>query len=529
MRKHQRHTRPYVRSSLTASELVLIALLLAWSVIPLVHLALELHGGSFSGADGSFPADQLQYLAWVRDSGQHLLAGNQFDIPTGAHVFVHPMWLLSGLLWRAGLPIALTVLIWKPIVVVALILGIGAYVARMLPGSAWKRTAVVVLAICYVSPLVHFATTGLERGISLLSDEMFTAADLWGYLPAALGVGLMPVYLLALERSVRADGDRQHRLWLPLVATGILLAWVHPWQGETVALITLGLLAWRRGRGAKSLLVGLAAVALPLAGYFALSHLDQSWRVSSRLAEAGEKLFSFSLLDLVAALGPLAAIAAVGFRRVGQDLQEQALVLWPLATLLPFVFGPVGTSHSLEGIAIPLAVMAGRGVERLVRLGQAPNVRWRPPAGAVLGATVLVLTLPGAIHFARLRLRLIGAGRDGQIVDPSVRSALHYLAAQRGNGGVLAIHKLGQLVPAFAGKPTWVGHVTWTPNFRRRSRFANALATGTISVSKAREGVARSKARYVLLGCGSPSLTGLLGPMLASTHQFGCATVYTLR
>src|SRR5947209_12060803 len=80
-------------------ELVLIALMTAWSCVMLVHLLGHLHGGSLTGADSQFPADQLQYLSWVRDSGRHGLAGDLFRIPAGARVFVHPMWLLSGLLW----------------------------------------------------------------------------------------------------------------------------------------------------------------------------------------------------------------------------------------------------------------------------------------------------------------------------------------------------------------------------------------------------------------------------------------------
>jgi hypothetical protein len=446
------------------------------------------------------------------------LAGNLFEIPAGARVFVHPMWLLSGLLWRAGVPIAVTLLIWKPIVVVALVLGIRAYVARMMPGGAWRRTAVVVLATCYASPLLHFSGVSADDA----AGQMFTAGDLWGYPPAVLGVALMPVYLLALERAVRADSGRQRRVWLPLVATGILLAWVHPWQGETMALITVGLLAWGRGQRPRWMLVGLGALALPLAGYFALSQLDQSWRSAEAHLSRG------SPGDLLVTLGPLAAVAAVGVRRVGQDLQERALVLWPLAALLQFLVLTPFTIHSLKGIAIPLAVMAGRGVERLAGLGRAANSR-RVLAGAALAATVLLLTLPGAIHFIRGDLRSIGSGQSGQIIDSSERSALRYLAALPGNGGVLAPATIARVVPAFTGKPTWFGHRAWSRDFDRRSRFAAALASGTASVSWAREGVARSGARYILLGCGSASLTDLLGPMLASNRSFGCATVYTLR
>lgn len=505
-------------------ELLLLVAVAGWSVLVLVHLAYRLHGGALTGADGPFPADQLQYLAWARESGEHILAGDLFEIPPGTRVFIQPMWLLSGLAWRAGAPMVVVALMWKPVAVIALVLAVRAYAARMGAIGAWERTAVVLLAIGYVSPIILLT----DRGASL-SGEIFTADQLWGYLPTVLAVALMPVYLLALERAIATGGSTRKRALAIVGGTAILLGWLHPWQGETIAVITGGLLLWRRLRsGTQPLLLGLTASLLPLAGYFALSRFDASWR----LAEAAENIAPASFIDLLAALAPIAAIALAGFwfRRMGDDIQEQALVLWPLATLLQyFVLAPSFRAHALEGIAIPLAVMTARAVKHLARGANASSRYRRSMPTLLLGALALVLTIPGAIHVARTSLHLIGSGQGGQIVNPSERSALSYLARVPGAAGVLAPSGLGALVPAFTGKPTWVGHPAWTPDFGRRAQFAAGLAAAAIPPALARDQIERSGARYVLLGCRSRRINSLLAPLVAGTHRFGCAFVYVLR
>jgi hypothetical protein len=66
-----------MRSRLTA-EHGLLALLLVAGVVPLAILLAEAVGdhGSITGATGIYPADQLQYLAWIRDAGGHGLAAS---------------------------------------------------------------------------------------------------------------------------------------------------------------------------------------------------------------------------------------------------------------------------------------------------------------------------------------------------------------------------------------------------------------------------------------------------------------------
>src|SRR4051812_9086384 len=123
------------------------AALLAWSLIPLALLLVEVmrHGGVLTGSDGALAgSDQLFYMSYVRDSGSHLLISNEFRLGPDSGVLFHPMFALSGLLWRLGLSVKLALLIWKPVAAAALAAGIWIYTGRFLESRG--RIAAALLA-----------------------------------------------------------------------------------------------------------------------------------------------------------------------------------------------------------------------------------------------------------------------------------------------------------------------------------------------------------------------------------------------
>src|SRR5919201_7129324 len=127
--------------SARAVENLLLALLAATGLVPLgifLGQAIAEHG-SITGATGIFPADQLQYLAWIRDAGEHGLAASRFDLVSAKHVLLDPLFEGSALAWRIGLPIQAAYLLWLPVAVLVLFGGFRAYVRRTLPDSAIDR------------------------------------------------------------------------------------------------------------------------------------------------------------------------------------------------------------------------------------------------------------------------------------------------------------------------------------------------------------------------------------------------------
>ena len=211
-------------------EVLALAALFILSVAVLAGLLLRvwLKGGLVTGSDGFLVTDQLQYLNWLRQAGEHLAVENLYDLADGPRSFVHPGLVVSGLLHRAGLGLAAAYMVWKPIAVAALFAGALLYTRRFLERRDDRRQA-LTLALFAASPVAALVGwTGLggqptKLDFDFLGGEMWSGTYLWGYLFTAVAVGLMPLALLAYERG-RGSAARGR----PIVAAagaGILCAW----------------------------------------------------------------------------------------------------------------------------------------------------------------------------------------------------------------------------------------------------------------------------------------------------------------
>lgn len=500
--------------------------LLAWACIPLAVLLLDVarRGGVLSGSEGMLAGpDQLLYMSFIRQSGSHGLIADQFRLGHSEAVFFHPMFALSGLLWQVGLSVKLALLVWKPIAAASLGIGAWAYASRLLDGRA--RLAAVGLALFFFSPVLPLldwggASLGSLNHFELLlvSGESMPALQLWGYLHAALVIGLVPLVLLGSERVVdpaRRRPGREKRWYLGWATCGAVVAtWLHPWQGGTLIAVLVGVAAW--GRFApryRALAVPVAAMCVPLLYELLLTKFDVDWRLNA-VQDAGALAPTWILL---AGLAPLAIPAIAGARARVDDDQERMLVLWLLAALAVYFLATAFPFHALQGITIPLAVLAVRGFQRL-----------RLPAVAGV-ACLLVLTLPGVGFTLETFRSNKNSGEAPYRMNNGENQALRFLANAPEDGAVLARYYIGMTVPALTGRNIWVGQYAWTPDFNRRRAVAEDLFAGRLAPDVARQLVRSLRPAFLLADCGARAdLTQLLGPVVAEPHRFGCAAVYAV-
>ena len=487
------------------------------------------------GADGVLGADQLQYLAWARDSGAHGLAADLFSLAPSGHVYLEPLFAITGLLSRIGLSLQLAYLIWKPVAVLALGLAAVGWARRMFADQPGARAATVIMALFLCTPLgalFNWTQLGGARfrfSLYLLSDELLAANKLWGYVPSALALALVPVALLAVEaaldpsrgrgRAHRADRDRAGvnrvgRRPLMFAATAALIAsWLHPWQGITLILIFAGLGVWRRGRGWWALAVPAIGAALPLGYYYLLSHSDPAWKLAAHYELMGR----LPGLVLLAGFGPLALIAAAGLRRPGPVVVEQALLLWIGACFVTYFVNDAFAAHALQGLSFPFAVLAVRGARRV-----------RAPA-LVSAAGIGLLTLPGLAYDARKYIKTAQSPTVQYYLPHSDLTALRFVSGAV-PGGVLAPTPFAVVVPSQTGRAVWVAHGYWSRDYIRRSRQADRLFRGRMGPVTARAFVRGTGATLLLSDCRHRTdLRRSLGSIVASVHEFGCARVYVLR
>ncbi len=519
------------RLRLAGGDWLVLAALAALALAPLIGLLVRVwtQGGVITGADGFLVTDPMQYVNWGRQSGQFGAAANLYDLAPSPHSFVHPGLLISGLLHRLGFGVVLSYLVWKPVAVVALFAGAFLFSARFLGRSGDRRVA-VICALFFVSPVAAVVgwtavpQSATKFNLDFVSGELWTGTYLWGYLFTAISVGIMPLGLLAFELA-RRDGGRR---WLVIAAaTGLLVAWLQPWQGATLALILVAASVacdWRDRpallRSAKLLLPVLAATALPLIYYFVLSKSDPSWALAGAVNNFGRWPFWVTVIGLA----PLALPALFAYRIAPRDFGDWMLRIWPIAGLVIFYL-PVGTFpfHAFQGLALPLAILAVIAARRW--LGERPL-----PVFWTIGIVAL-LVLPGTLYRADQLRGAVNAGHQAFFLTAGERDAMRWIERQLGPGGVLAPVADGAYISAYTGRPVWIGAGSWTPDFARREQGVAGLFTGIDPPAQGQSLVTSSGARFIYASCRVPfDLTATLASLTTGPMQrFGCARVWQIK
>ncbi len=520
-------------AELIRSQAALFAVLAIWALAPLATVAIHVagHGGVLTGTEGSDFFDQFQYLAWIRDEGAHLLASNLWVIGSSPHDYLHPMYVISGLLWRLGLSVQAAYLIWTPVALLVLFLGSAAYVRRFLAGH-WQQLAALILVLFYHSPVYaisrwvsHLSSTHQFQLLRVTTDAD-AALQLWGFAHAAITIGLMPVFLLAAERTLAGRGVRR---WGVLAAVaGLLVSWLHPWQGATLLVVIAGMVAFRAPRRRYLRLAGpVLATILPLVYTEVLAHTDASWRAFQRLLAANQvaPLWAFA-----AAFVPLVVVAAAGVRRPRDD-GEWMLLLWPPACLAVYLFGPNTSPHALSAVTLPLGVLAVRGWERArVRLHVPGRI-----AGAVGIVALAAFTVPAAVNEIQDARGSFSDTLDGQVALQQLRltneqaQAVAYLDHAPRAGGVLAPWLVAMSIPEFTDRQVFAGHQWWGPpsNLALTNQFFSPVLGEPAAAAERRAILRRSGAAFVLADCNAPrTLAADLAPIARPVRRFGCVTVY---
>lgn len=464
----------------------------------------------WTGTDGLFLNDQMQYLAWIQDASKHFLASDMFVLRGTPHDYFQPVIVVSAALHAVGVAPWLALLLWKPVAVAAAFFGVRAYIRRTLPGEFERRVALVLA--------LFFATW------AAVGDEWMPFWT-WGYPFGLLAIAAMAVALVSYDR---ARTDRRFTWAAPVL--GLVASFTHPWQGEVLILIVIGaeLVTFRRADGLRRLAlpaVTVVATLIPLLYYEALYRFDPAWHAAQ---QASRHVYSFS--GIVVPLLPLIIPAALAYRRRPRTFIDAATRVWPFTAIAIFVFSQTGISgtplHAFDGITIPLAVLA---VEGALRIGFRRLPGWRLVAVALVAAA----TIPGSV--SQLKAAKYWAspqGHNANFIYTGERHALDYLAQNKTPGGVLArATYLGVVVPAETGRRTYAAGCLWSePHCVDRIVNTRDLFVGAMKPAQAQAYVRSTGARFLLKDCYSPEVVAkLLGSMIIDTKHFGCASVYQVR
>ena len=491
-------------------------------------LALDLyqviaHGRVWTGTDGIYLVDQMQYLAWIQDAAHHLLSSNLFVLrPTRADYF-QPAVAISGGLTALGMAPWLALLLWKPVAVLGAFYGVRRYAHRSFEGT-WARRSALLLGLFFGSFTVIYGSVGVV-------GDLFPAFLSWGYTFGLLALAAMLFALFTYERARgRAmSGDGRAIPWAPALL-GALASLLHPWQGELLILIIVAteLTLWggdrRTTRRIALPLTTVLATGAPLAFYAILGRADLSWR----LARVASK-HSFSLATILLAVLPLLLPALLAVRRRPRTFLATVTRIWPLAALAIYLLSATDVSatplHAFEGITIPLAVLAIEGLQR------AGLARLRGRRVIVL-AGLAIATIPATVYMLQsVEPTVAPQPGNANFITLDEQRALQFLASDPQPGGVLTRFYLGAVVPAETGRRTYVGDCLWSqPNCSGRAELAQMIFDGSLPAASVRSFVSQIGARFLLADCEtSADMAAVMAPLTQSIHRFGCAAVYELR
>ncbi len=514
----------------------------------LVGLSLSLlgyalaRGGTWTGGEGPAAMDQLQYLTWIREAGNHFLIGNRWDFSPDSRVFLHPGFLISGLVHRfTGLSLQWSyTLLWKPVAVLSVFVATLLWVRRLVDG-VWPRRLALFIALFVVMPWsaflkffgvgnrVHAYVWGLH--LDFPSGEIWTIQPLQGYAMTAIAIALMTALLLGVGNSSQLITWRRTAL---LSLGALLLMWLQPWQGAELLLIVAAVEVWLRVRSGREirwrLLTLFVAGSAPAIYYAWLGKTDSAWKLAGEANSVSHQaLIAWPLWAILVTFVPLAVPAAFAYRRGTDDWGQLAARAWPLAAGVVYLL-PLGTFpfHAVQGVMIPLAVLIVQGLT-VSRPKRIPSL----PAWLIV-ALLIFFSVPGTIHKMWSSVHLMTTATYPYNFEPGEEAALKWLAKNPAPGGVLTDGYGGLLVPPFSGRESYIGPFSWTPDLLNRTVFVDPVLNGTSNPFTAQGFVRGTGARFVFQSCHGkptpgPSLRHELGDLVESEHQFGCARVYVLR
>jgi hypothetical protein len=523
------------RTDVDPFDWVLLLLLFGLSVW--VMIAFIVHQGPnaiWTGTNGPYVADQMNYLGWIEVSAKHVLISDPFITGASPSDYLHPGIAVSGLLVRLGMTPGWAYLFWDPIAVVVLFFGSRRFIRALIDG-VWGRRIALILCLFYLSPAwavltvlrgTHWAPVSLLQSID---TEVWPVIYLWGYAFTAIAIGLMTFGLIAYDRARKLN-----RIGLAAPLLGLFCAWLQPWQGATlIGIVAISeLIMWFRVRRIRLALpiTMILATAAPLVYYSILSRVDWTWAVANR---ANLNLLPYLPWQaILISLAPLGLLAMFAYWSFDFDFRDLALRLWPLLAVAQYgviYFTHIGTFplHALDGLSVPLAVLAVLGARRIMA---AFTLRGK---AIVVTVGVLLLVVPSGVQELHgvWGVKSVGLlGPQPALITPSELDALQYLKNNPTEGAVLTSFYLGQTIPAETDRKTWIGAYSWTPDFFHRLVVSNQLFSGTLSPSAAEDLVRSSGARFLLSDCfNRADLSTTLSDLITSVHHFGCATVYELQ
>jgi hypothetical protein len=392
--------------------------------------------------------------------------------------------------------LAITFHVFRALAGVGFLASLYPVIALFVDSASWRRVAWLSIVVCGGLGWLLLLVTGQSLPLGsapfdLYMGEVGTIVPLMAYPHTLLGRACV---LAGITCFWRADqyGERHYiavssALWLvatialPLeivTAGGILMVWL--------------IIRWIVGRKLPIRMAISAAVALLPGGLYNVltlamiggSQVYASWN-SQNLFPIPHPVHLISLYGLQS----VAAISGLWVIWHGQDPTRELLTAWLIAPLI-LIFIPVSFQFRLiEGLYIPLLILAVIGVRQLK------------------GWNRMIATLAGAMLVPSTLLVLLGSYALPMYLPDSVNNAPDDVAFERwvldnipDGSVILASPDLGLKLPAMAPVRVVIGHGFETPDFDLKEDLVYKFYRAELTPLQIEQFLNTTGADYVVLG-----------------------------
>jgi len=457
----------------------------------------------FSGAVENV-LDQNTYFMWIGQVREgKLLAHNLFTTEPHPPMLPSLPWVAVGLVsrWCSVDPVV-------PYHALRLVAGFGylvlfyAIAVESLPNT--RAAFLAFLIVSFGSGLglhMHLLSKVVSWMAPASADEM---PELWAY-HSILVMPHFALSLLALAVVVLAvlRGRREQRWMWPV--TGFLgmatLAHVHPYTA--VVVIPL-LVVWAvvialhgQARRAASVVAATASGALPAAGlmgyYYVTNPVARSWAGSAHLASPPviEYVVGFGLVIPLALLG-----VTVALRRRPPSAGQVLFLVWIVVGAAALYSSPLipFERRCVEGLHLPLAMMAGLGLDALLGRWASRITTGARPVTMLLSVLLFVLLFPTN---AGLQLRQMH--NPGRTIPRAWVDGFRLIKRSSApTDSILCPLEIGNSAARYALRPVYLGHTYQTIHFQAKSELVATFFSPEASIGEMSSILRRTGARFVI-------------------------------
>lgn len=462
------------------------------------------------------PIDNLEYVSWGRQAISGKMLGSiVYTFTPNSSLYFNPFFYSIGVAARfTGLP-AISVFNFFGMVGIFIAI-VATYHAALEAGltRAAARWSVSILALASglsaASAVVCWAL-GVNaqpwRGADTRYLEAFSGSTFIAYPYHTFCVALTALAVYLVLHCLR---DTTHLYWryISLAATVLLLGLSHPYEAPVLVAMFLSFsilsnrTMWRRKTGVT---LTLLIAVTPAVGYGYWLSRHPLW---NHFAKAALQ-FHPSRLAWIIGFGALIPLMIVGsveiFRNRAMD-NARWLVLWAAVVLGLLVIFDVSFAKICDSLAIPVAVLAGQGVESVTQCyRRVDSSRIQLASGFALAAYAFLLV--------STNLTMYFTSYTPVKIDGPVLQALRQIEGADPGATLLCDLDIGAVAPGLARVRVFAGYWVFDPNFRVKEA---ALAQGGFAIdgsrpshwasgSKFRELIAVAAPRWILTRADTPA------------------------